>query len=166
MVTCNRYELAGASYQTPGLKIALQKPFILTMPADSPLNRLFEHESFNKTTIELPERPEIPLSIFSDQLLEDLVSIQEKKSESGLDLDELELDELTVTALKNGGVESVEALKLLTDDDLLKINGIGGGRLGKIREALVKLAVDEADADGDADEDDDPDGSDSGGDNA
>lgn len=142
MITCHRYELNGLSFQTPGLKAVLQRPFIITLPADSPLCRLFESSIFKKTAVELPERPEVPLSIFTEEILENVSRAQEKKSESGLDLDELELDELTVIALKNGDVDSIAKLMKLSDAELMSIKGIGGGRLGKIRQALAAHAID------------------------
>ncbi len=122
--------------------MALLKPFTITLPADSPLCRLFESPVFKKTSVELPERPGIPLSVFTDEVLENVSRIQEKKSESGLDLDELELDELTVLALKNGGVDSIAKLTEMSDTELTSIKGIGGGRLGKIRQALAEHIVD------------------------
>ena len=42
-------------------------------------------------------------------------------------------------ALHGEGIHTIEDLKELTDDELLKMNGIGKARVAEIREALEDL---------------------------
>lgn len=156
-VPCRRFTLRPQSFESPAFGTKLESPFTITLPADSPLCKLFASDAFFAVDLDLPVRPEIPLGIFSNQLLDNLAGTYDVKSDSGLDLDELGLDEITVAALKNGGVTSIEQLKAMPNDELITVKGIGEGRLGKIRLALETRAVEDED-EGDPGGDPDPSG--------
>jgi len=49
------------------------------------------------------------------------------------------LSQGTIMALHEEGIHTIEELKELTDDDLLKVKGIGKARVAEIREALEDL---------------------------
>jgi len=49
------------------------------------------------------------------------------------------LSQGTIMALHGEGIHTIEQLKELTDDDLLKVKGIGKARVAEIREALEDL---------------------------
>ncbi|MGB5105579.1 MAG: helix-hairpin-helix domain-containing protein [Candidatus Zixiibacteriota bacterium] len=140
-VACRRFTLRPQSFESPCFGTKLESPFTITLPADSPLCRLFASDAFFSTDLDLPVRPDIPLGIFKPAFLDSLVDVKmsSRVGQGDHELDDLDVDEVTIGLIKQAGIDSIEALAAMSDDQLKAINGIGDGRIKRIRAALEAI---------------------------
>ncbi len=137
-VACKRFTLRPQSFESPCFGAKLESPFTITLPANSPLCKLFVSDAFFATDLDLPVRPDIPLGIFRPDYLESLVNVEmpSRVGQGDHELDNLDIDEVTVGFIKQAGIDSIKSLAAMSDEQLLAVNGIGEGRLKRIRTAL------------------------------